>query len=205
MAPVRAYCLETLRGREMDQDIRAALRRLIELTGADPDRPGLQTTPERMVETLNFLTRGQREDIGDEIAHGLFEDSSRDMVLVRSIELCSVCEHHVLPFIGHAHVAYLPDGRLLGLSKIARVVDHFACRLQVQERLTAEVADYLADVLRPRGVAVVVSAVHLCMVVRGVRKQDARVVTTAWRGAFEQDDRLRADVLAGIGNVDKGF
>jgi GTP cyclohydrolase I len=151
-----------------------------------------------VAETLSYLTRGQREDIRAEIEDGLFADESRDMVVVRNIEFASLCEHHMLPFLGHAHVAYVPDGRILGLSKFARVVDHFACRLQVQERLTRQVADHLVSVLRPQGLGVVVTAAHLCMVARGVRKQDSDVTTMAWRGSFESEAGLRAEVLASL-------
>ncbi|MBM4394829.1 MAG: GTP cyclohydrolase I FolE [Deltaproteobacteria bacterium] len=171
---------------------------MIRALGDDPDRPGLERTPERVAETLMYLTRGQREDIRAGIEDGLFADESRDMVVVRDIEFASLCEHHMLPFLGHAHVAYVPDGRILGLSRFARVVDHFACRLQVQERLTRQVADHLVSVLRPKGLGVVVTATHLCMVARGVRKQDSDVTTMAWRGSFESEAGLRAEVLAGL-------
>lgn len=174
-------------------------RGLLEHLGEDPDRDGLDKTPARVLETLGYLTRGLREDIRGEIEGGLFEEQSRDLVLVKKIEFVSLCEHHVLPFTGHAHVGYIPDGRVVGLSKIARVVDHFACRFQVQERLTREIADCLVDALKPRGLGVVINAVHLCMVARGVRKQDSEVLSSAWRGSFEEDHKAREEFLRGIG------
>ncbi len=173
------------------EGLRALLRRL----GEDPDRPGLAETPRRVLESLTYLTRGLREDAGTLTEGGLFEEESRDLVLVRDIEFVSLCEHHLLPFFGHAHVGYIPDGRILGLSRIARVVDHFACRPQVQERMTRQIADHLAEVLGPRGLGVQVTAVHLCMVARGVRKQDAQVVSFAWRGSLEDDVRTREEFL----------
>jgi GTP cyclohydrolase IA len=175
------------------------VRDLLAHLGDDPDRPGLDRTPARMLESLQYLTRGQRERLEDVVEDGCFEEPSHDLVLVRHMEFVSLCEHHVLPFYGHAHVGYVPDGRILGLSKIARIVDHFACRLQVQERLTAQIADALMDVLRPRGLGVVMSATHLCMVARGVRKQDSDVLTSAWRGSFADNDPARDELLRGVG------
>jgi GTP cyclohydrolase I len=177
------------------------LAELIRDLGEDPLRPGLERTPARWLETLRYLTRGLREDITAEVADGLFEEPSRDMVVVRNIEFVSLCEHHVLPFVGHAHVGYIPDGRILGLSKVARVVDHFACRLQVQERMTREIADHLVGVLKPRGLGVVVTATHMCMVARGVRKQDSDVVTSAWRGSLDADAKAREEFLQGIARL----
>ena len=179
----------------MDKEFEDGVRRLLERLGEDPGRPGLRETPRRVLESLEFLTRGLREDRPALTAGGLFEEESRDLVLVRNIEFVSLCEHHLLPFLGHAHVGYIPDGRILGLSRIARVVDHFACRPQVQERMTREIADHLTEVLRPRGLGVQVTALHLCMVARGVRKQDAEVVSFAWRGSFEQDMQTRSEFL----------
>ena len=179
---------------EVTRGVRLLLRRL----GEDPGREGLERTPERVMETLEYLTRGLREDIDDLVADGLFEEASGDLVLVRNIEFVSLCEHHMLPFTGHAHVGYIPDGRILGLSKIARVVDHFACRLQVQERLTRQIADYLVGIVKPRGLGVVVRATHLCMVARGVRKQESEVVSSAWRGSLDSDTRTREEFLQGI-------
>jgi GTP cyclohydrolase I len=184
-----------------EERLHEGLRDLLLELGEDPRRPGLDRTPARHLETLRYLTRGLREDIATEVADGLFEEASRDMVVVRNIEFVSLCEHHVLPFVGHAHVGYVPDGRILGLSKVARVVDHFACRLQVQERMTREIADYLLGVLKPRGLGVVVTATHLCMVARGVRKQDSDVVTSAWRGTLDADAKAREEFLQGIARL----
>lgn len=182
----------------VDEGFAEGLRSLLRRLGEDPDRPGLAETPRRVYESLLFLTRGLREDAQDLTSGGVFDEESRDLVLVRDIEFVSLCEHHLLPFFGHVHVGYIPDGRILGLSRIARVVDHFACRPQVQERMTRQVADHLVGVLRPRGLGVHVTAVHLCMVARGVRKQDAQVVSVAWRGFLEEDSRTREDFLRAI-------
>lgn len=171
------------------------LRALLSYLGEDPSRPELKETPRRVLESLRYLTRGLREDAKALTEGGIFEEETRGLVLVRGIEFVSLCEHHLLPFFGHAHVGYVPDGRILGLSRIARVVDHFACRPQVQERMTRQIADFLTDVLGPQGLGVQVTAVHLCMVARGVRKQDAEVVTFAWRGTLEQDPQIREEFL----------
>lgn len=175
------------------------IRHLLEALGDDPDRADLQATPGRVIDSLRYLTRGQRESLDEVLEGGLFEGDYRDLVLVRDIEFASLCEHHLLPFLGHAHVAYLPDGRILGLSKIARIVDHFAARLQVQERLTTQIAECLGEVLKPRAVGVVISATHLCMKIRGVRKADGEVVTSAWRqdrGDPADLDRLKHELVA---------
>ncbi len=181
--------------------LHTGFRELLRELGEDPDRPDLLRTPERAMDTLKFLTRGYREDLAAEMSDGLFEEESQGMVVVRRIEFVSLCEHHMLPFIGHAHVGYVPSGRIVGLSKIARVVDHFACRLQVQERLTRQIADYLVDLVNPRGLGVVMSATHLCMVARGVRKQDSDVVTSAWRGTLDADAKAREEFLQGIARI----
>jgi len=156
-------------------------RTLLERMGENPDRAGLERTPQRAIESYLELTRGLREDPATLAADGVFEDPSKDLVLVKRIAFTSLCEHHLLPFIGFADVGYLPNGRVLGLSKVARIVDHFACRLQVQERMTAQIADFIRDLVRPRALGIRVTAQHLCMTARGVRKQDSEVVTQAWR------------------------
>jgi len=182
-----------------DEEAREGIRHLLETLGDDPDRADLRATPGRVLESLRFLTRGQRESLEEALEGGVFEGDYRDLVLVRDIEFASVCEHHLLPFLGHAHVAYIPDGRILGLSKVARIVDHFAARLQVQERLTTQIADCLVEVLRPRAVGVVMSARHLCMQIRGVRKADSEVLTSAWRGQPGDSgdlERLQQELLA---------
>jgi GTP cyclohydrolase I len=171
------------------------MRELLELLGEDPTRNGLMRTPERAFRALRWLTHGMSRTAGDVIGAGVFEERHESMVLVRDIEIYSLCEHHMLPFIGRAHVAYVPDGRIMGLSKVARVVDVFARRLQVQERLTDEIADAIAGELRPRGVGVIIEARHLCMMMRGVEKQNSSTVTSALRGVFADCAMTRAEFL----------
>jgi GTP cyclohydrolase I len=173
----------------------ALARRQLELLGEDPERDGLLKTPARIAKAMAFLTRGYGLDARGVIGDALFEVDSEQMVLVRDIELYSMCEHHMLPFFGKAHIAYIPNGRVVGLSKLARVVDVFARRLQVQERLTEEIAGALDDVLRPQGVGVVVEAAHMCMMMRGVEKQNSMTVTSALRGVFKDDASTRAEFL----------
>lgn len=168
-------------------------REILRAIGENPAREGLVKTPDRAAEALRYLTSGYREDADALMRGAVFEEKSDDLVLVRDIEFYSLCEHHLLPFFGHAHVAYIPDGRIMGLSKIARLVDIFARRLQVQERMTREIAEALEGALSPRGVAVVVEARHLCMSMRGVAKQDAEMVTSHLSGAFRDDARSRAE------------
>jgi GTP cyclohydrolase I len=160
------------------------VRRQLELLGEDPRRDGLLKTPGRVAEALAWLTRGYGQDVRELIGDALFEEAHEGMIMVRDIELYSLCEHHLLPFTGKAHIAYVPDGRILGLSKLPRVVEVFARRLQVQERLTEEIAQAIEDVLQPRGVGVVIEAVHLCMMMRGVEKQNSKTITSALRGQF---------------------
>ncbi len=157
-------------------------------------RPGLVKTPERVETSLLYLTQGYRTSVADVVNEAIFEESHDSMVLVRDIEIYSMCEHHLLPFFGKAHIAYLPEGKIIGLSKIPRLLDVFARRLQVQERLTDEVADALMDVLEPRGVGVVIEAYHLCMMMRGVEKQHSKTVTSSMRGAF-LDGKTRDEFL----------
>jgi GTP cyclohydrolase I len=171
------------------------VREQLGLLGERPDRDGLRATPARAARALAFLTHGRTLTARDAVADAVFDVDSDQMVMVRDIEFYSLCEHHLLPFHGRAHVAYVPDGRVVGLSKLARVVDVFARRLQVQERLTEQVADALEDVLRPRGVGVVLEALHLCMMMRGVEQQAARTVTSALRGVFRDDARTRDEFL----------
>ena len=171
--------------------VREQLRRL----GEDPSRPGLINTPGRIEKSMKWLTQGYRSTAEEAIGTGIFVESHDNMILVKDIELYSLCEHHMLPFFGKAHVAYIPDGRLLGLSKIPRVVDVFARRLQVQERLTDQIADALQDALQPDGVGVVIEANHLCMMMRGVEKQHSKTITSALRGRFRSDIRTREEFL----------
>ena len=171
------------------------VRRQLELLGEDPERAGLVKTPQRVANALTWLTRGYELDAREVIGDALFEESHENMVMVRDIEVYSLCEHHLLPFFGKAHVAYIPDGRIVGLSKLPRVVEVFARRLQVQERLTEQIADALQQVLAPRGVGVVVEAVHLCMMMRGVEKQNSSTITSALRGTFRDDAKTRDEFL----------
>jgi GTP cyclohydrolase I len=171
------------------------VKRTLLLLGEDPERQGLQRTPERVAESLQWLTRGYGQSVQDIVCDAVFEEQHENMVLVRDIELYSLCEHHMLPFFGKAHVAYLPNGKIIGLSKIPRIVDMFARRLQVQERLTDQVAGALMDVLEPLGVGVVIEAYHLCMMMRGVEKQNSKTVTSALRGSFRDDAKSRDEFL----------
>ena len=175
------------------------VRELLELVGEDPEREGLQRTPERVARMFAELTEGYRVDPVALVNDALFEVSYDEMVLVRNIEMYSMCEHHLLPFHGHAHVAYIPNGKVLGLSKIPRVVEMYSRRLQVQERLTEQIAQFLDDLLHPQGVAVVIEAVHMCAMMRGVKKADARMVTSAMRGIFKTNSRTRSEFLSLIG------
>jgi len=186
---------ETVR-RDLDgvsmQDL---VRELLKRLGEDPDRPGLRATPDRVEKSLRYLTRGYSMDVAGIVGRGIFEEKHRNMVLVKDIEMYSLCEHHLLPFFGKAHVAYIPDGRIVGLSKVARLVEVFARRLQVQERLTDQIACALDDVLRPLGVAVIVEAYHLCMMMRGIEKQNSKTITSAMRGVFLDDLKTREEFL----------
>jgi GTP cyclohydrolase I len=168
---------------------------MIRRLGDDPGRSGMLKTPERVAESMRFLTKGYAESPETVLGDALFEESHNNMVLVKDIELYSLCEHHMLPFFGKAHVAYIPDGQIVGLSKVARLVEVFARRFQVQERLTEQVAQALWDTTRPQGVAVVIEAYHLCMMMRGVQKQNSKTITSAMRGLFLEDQRTRDEFL----------
>ena len=163
--------------------------------GENPGREGLLKTPERVEKSLRFLTQGYGMTVEEVIGDAVFEETHQSMIMVRDIELYSLCEHHLLPFFGRTHVAYIPDGKILGLSKVARIVDVFARRLQVQERLTDQIADAIMNVLRPSGVGVVIEAAHFCMMMRGVEKQNSRTVTSALRGIFRDDKKTRDEFL----------
>ncbi len=167
-----------------DLGMQQLVHRMLQLLGEDPEREGLMRTPSRVESSLRWLMRGYGESVDDLVRGAVFEESHESMVLVRDVEIYSMCEHHMLPFFGKAHVAYLPKGKIIGLSKIPRIVDVYARRLQVQERLTDQVADALMRVLEPHGVGVVVEAYHLCMMMRGVEKQNSKTVTSALRGNF---------------------
>jgi GTP cyclohydrolase I len=171
------------------------VQEMLTLLGEDPTRDGLKRTPARVALSLQWLTRGYQMAVADVIGDAVFEEKHENMILVRDIEIYSLCEHHMLPFFGRAHVAYLPNGRIVGLSKIPRVVEVFARRLQVQERLTDQVAEALCEVLQPLGVGVVIEAYHLCMMMRGVEKQNSKTITSALRGTFRSDGRTRDEFL----------
>ena len=182
---------------ESHPEFEALVRRQLELIGEDPDREGLHQTPARVARSLRWLTKGYSTCVEDVVGTGIFRsEGHRNMVMVRDIELYSMCEHHMLPFFGKAHVAYIPDGKIVGLSKIPRIVEVYARRLQVQERLTDEIASAIDDVLKPTGVGVVVEAYHLCMMMRGVEKQNSKTITSALRGAFKDDPKTREEFLS---------
>ena len=163
--------------------------------GDDPEREGMRKTPKRVAKSLAFLTEGYHKRPQEVVGAALYEQSHQNMVLVKDIELYSLCEHHLLPFFGKAHIAYIPDGHILGLSKLARLVEVYARRFQVQERLTEQIAQAVWETTRPQGVAVVVEAYHLCMMMRGVQKQNSKTITSAMRGAFLEDQRTRDEFL----------
>ncbi|MGI9308923.1 MAG: GTP cyclohydrolase I FolE [Gammaproteobacteria bacterium] len=170
-------------------------RKIIEAVGEDPNREGLVKTPERAAKAFEYLTRGYRQNIDDLINNAIFTSDTDEMVIVRNIELYSMCEHHMLPFIGKAHVAYLPAGKVLGLSKIARIVDYFARRLQIQEVLTKQIADCVNDAIEGMGVGVVIEAKHMCMMMRGVEKQNSVMTTSCMLGHFRTQDQTRNEFL----------
>jgi GTP cyclohydrolase I len=172
------------------------IRSLITQLGEDTERDGLRETPERVARSLAFLTQGYWQDPREAIGDALFEAEYDEMVVVRDIEVYSLCEHHLIPFFGRCHIAYIPKEKIVGLSKLARVVDVFARRLQVQERLTTEIASALSDILEPKGVGVVIEAHHLCMMMRGVEKQNSLAVTSCMQGLFRNDARTRGEFLS---------
>ena len=171
---------------DIADEIASLVRKSLPLIGEDPEREGLRKTPRRIGKTMQFLTKGYNEDPRAILESALFEEDYRQMVVVKDIDFYSLCEHHLLPFFGKVHIAYIPNGKITGLSKIARVVDVFARRLQVQERLTTQIKECIQDTLRPLGVMVVIEAEHLCMQMRGVQKQHAMTVTSDFTGAFNQ-------------------
>jgi len=179
-------------------DVQAAVRQILHAVGEDPEREGLKRTPERIARMYAELLSGYQVDPIKLVNDALFDVKYDEMVIVRDIEFYSLCEHHMLPFIGRVHVAYIPDGKVIGLSKIPRIVDLYARRLQVQERMTRQIADFIRDVLHPQGVAVVVEALHLCMSMRGVQKHNARLTTSAMHGAFRANAPTRQEFLDNI-------
>ncbi|WP_404791322.1 GTP cyclohydrolase I FolE [Altericista sp. CCNU0014] len=179
-----------------EADMRQAVRTLLIGLGEDPDREGLLDTPKRVVKALRFLTSGYQQSLDELLNGAVFTENTDEMVLVRDIDLFSSCEHHILPILGRAHVAYIPNGKVIGLSKIARICEMYGRRLQVQERLTAQIADALQGLLKPQGVAVVVEATHMCMVMRGVQKPGSWTATSAMRGVFSEDARTRQEFMS---------
>jgi len=181
------------------EELEETFRHSLVLLGEDPKREGLLKTPARMAKSFTYLTRGYRQNIEQILNGAIFNEPYDEMVVVKDITVFSLCEHHLLPFYGKAHVAYLPNGKILGLSKIPRIVEMFSKRLQVQERLTSQIANCLMETLNPRGVAVVIDALHLCMAMRGVEKTNASTITSAMLGTFRECDRSRAEFFSLIG------
>ncbi len=181
---------------ERVQQMERLFGNLLDAVGEDRDREGLVKTPGRAARSFEFLTQGYRQTVEEVVNDAIFSSDASEIVMVKDIELYSMCEHHLLPFIGKAHVAYIPDGKVIGLSKVARIVDVFARRLQIQEQLTTQIADALMDSLHPTGVAVVIEAKHLCMMMRGVEKQNSVMKTSCLRGVFKEDARTRSEFLA---------
>ena len=190
-----AYIKEERYDEQTTAAIAEHYREILRLLGEDPEREGLIKTPERVAKALQFLTHGSHQDGAEILRSAMFKEEYQQMVLVKDIELFSVCEHHMLPFIGKAHVAYIPNGYITGLSKIARVVECFARRLQVQERLTVQIRDSIQQALNPLGVAVVIEASHTCMQMRGVEKQRSVTTTSAFTGCFLSDPRTRDEFM----------
>ena len=173
--------------------------KLLEEIGEDPKREGLIKTPLRVAKAWKFFSNGYKQNLDDIINNAIFNEDSKDMVIVRDVEFFSLCEHHLLPFFGKAHVAYIPDGKVIGLSKIPRIIDMFSRRLQVQERLTRQISETVKDVLEPVGVAVIMEGQHMCMQMRGVEKQSSLATTSSMLGKFRESDRTRAEFLSIIG------
>jgi GTP cyclohydrolase I len=196
--PPREACHNGVHKKEaLDQpEIEAHYRDILTFVGEDPDREGLLRTPHRVAEAMKFLTRGYTQNIDILLNGAIFQEEYEDMVVVKDIEFYSMCEHHMLPFFGKAHIAYIPNGRIVGLSKIPRIVDMYARRLQVQERLTTEIAEALQEALQPHGVAVVLEGAHMCMMMRGVEKQSSTTVTSHVMGAFRTDRGTRQEFMA---------
>jgi GTP cyclohydrolase I len=190
---------ETTRARALTTE--DLVRRLLENLGEDPTREGLARTPERVAQSLAELTQGSRQSVEDAVGNGVFQEDVSEMVLVKDIEFYSLCEHHLLPFYGRVHVAYIPDGRIIGLSKLPRIVDVFARRLQVQERMTVQIAEAIQKVLAPKGVGVVADASHLCMMMRGVQKQNSSTMTSCLLGTFRSDFRTRSEFLGLVRSI----
>lgn len=183
---------------QVTDDVKTRYKNIIEDLGEDTARDGLLKTPERAAKAMQFLTQGYNQDPVEILKSAMFKESYNEMVIVKDIELYSLCEHHILPFFGKAHIAYIPNGQIVGLSKLPRIVDVFARRLQVQERLTEQILDCINDTLKPQGVAVVIEASHMCMMMRGVQKQNSITTTSGFRGQFEKSE-TRNEFLKLIG------
>jgi len=179
-------------------------KKIIEMLGEDVNREGLRDTPKRAAEAMKFITQGYHHSVAEIVNGALFETDSDEMVIVKEIELYSLCEHHLLPFIGKCHVAYLPKGKIIGLSKIARIVDMYARRLQVQEKLTKQIAETILDITEARGVGVIIEAKHLCMMMRGVEKQNSIMTTSVMLGGLRTDHRTRAEFLSLVQAFQRG-
>lgn len=179
----------------MDDKLDELYRRIIQGIGEDPAREGLLDTPERAAKAMEYLTRGYQQSVVEVVNNAIFESDNDEMILVKDIEMYSLCEHHLLPFVGKCHVAYIPKGKVIGLSKIARIVDMFARRLQIQENLTKQIADTLMHIIQPAGVGVIIEARHLCMMMRGVEKQNSKMTTSMMLGTFRDHDRTRSEFL----------
>ena len=190
--------MNRLAGKKIDS-IEQAYRDLLEAIGENPERQGLMKSPARAARALEFLTQGYRQSVAEIVNDAIYDSDASEIILVKDIELYSMCEHHLLPFIGRAHVAYIPNGKVIGLSKMARMVDVFARRLQIQENLTTQIADALMDVLSPEGVAVVIEAKHLCMMMRGVEKQNSVMKTSCLLGCFKDSATTRSEFLSLLG------
>jgi GTP cyclohydrolase I len=181
---------------QKEERFEGLVREMLVLLGENPKREGLGRTPARVARSLRYLTQGYQMDAREILNHAIFKEPYDEMVIVKDIEIFSLCEHHLLPFYGKAHIAYIPNGKIIGLSKIPRLVEVFSKRLQVQERLTTQIAECLMNALNPKGVAVVIEALHLCMSMRGVRKADAYTITSSMLGAFRKDARSRSEFLS---------
>ena len=176
--------------------LQSLVERILQAVGEDPKREGLLKTPERVEESLNFLTSGYNTDVDQLVNDAIYNEDYNEMVIVKDVDVYSLCEHHMLPFFGKCHVAYLPKGKIIGLSKIPRLIDAYSRRLQVQERLTTEIAQCIQNIVKPAGVAVIVDAVHLCMSMRGVEKQNSYTTTSSMLGCFKDDARTRSEFLS---------